>query len=67
VLEWKDFVPALNKNDIVLTPFCNEDEWEEKVKAMSRDEALNGLNEVTLTVLYNYHHNTISHTCVKAK
>jgi hypothetical protein len=43
-------VPALNKNDIVLTPFCNEDEWEEKVKAMSRDEALNGQNEVHNTI-----------------
>ncbi|KAG5179602.1 proline--tRNA ligase [Tribonema minus] len=45
VLEWADFVPALNKNDIVLTPFCNEGEWEEKVKAMSRDEALQGGSE----------------------
>ena len=32
VWEWKDFVPALNQNCIVLTPFCNEIEWEEQVK-----------------------------------
>lgn len=24
----------------MLTPFCNETEWEEKVKALSRQEAL---------------------------
>jgi len=45
VLKWEDFVPALNRNDIVLTPFCNEDEWEEKVKVMSREEALSGESE----------------------
>lgn len=28
------------RNDIVLTPFCNETEWEEKVKKLSRAEAL---------------------------
>ncbi|CAM9162431.1 unnamed protein product [Chrysoparadoxa australica] len=42
VREWKDFVPALEKGDIVLTPWCNDTEWEEKVKAMSREEALRG-------------------------
>ncbi|CAN0010404.1 unnamed protein product [Pylaiella littoralis] len=49
VTEWAEFVPALNRqvwtavsclNDIVLTPFCNETEWEEKVKKLSRAEAL---------------------------
>ncbi|CAB1108774.1 unnamed protein product [Ectocarpus sp. CCAP 1310/34] len=40
VTEWAEFVPALNRNDIVLTPFCNETEWEEKVKTLSRAEAL---------------------------
>eukprot|EP00904_Undaria_pinnatifida_P012991 jgi/Undpi1/8822/HiC_scaffold_25.g11284.m1 len=40
VTEWPQFVPALNRNDIVLTPFCNETEWEEKVKTLSRAEAL---------------------------
>lgn len=30
----------LARNDIVLTPFCNETEWEEKVKTLSRAEAL---------------------------
>ncbi|CAM9392531.1 unnamed protein product [Ascophyllum nodosum] len=40
VTEWSNFVPALNRNDIVLTPFCNETEWEDKVKKLSRAEAL---------------------------
>lgn len=33
-------VSSLFRNDIVLTPFCNETEWEEKVKSLSRAEAL---------------------------
>eukprot|EP00752_Nemacystus_decipiens_P005650 g5113.t1 len=49
VTEWADFVPALNRNDIVLTPFCNETEWEEKVKKLSRAEALNGEVEAETT------------------
>lgn len=40
VNEWKDFVPALQQNCMCLTPFCNELEWEEKVKDKSRTEAL---------------------------
>lgn len=32
VTEWRDFVPALNRNCLVLTPFCDQMEWEEKVK-----------------------------------
>jgi hypothetical protein len=32
VLKWEDFVPALEKDCLVLTPFCDEAEWEEKVK-----------------------------------
>eukprot|EP00604_Paraphysomonas_vestita_P002376 CAMPEP_0174819574 /NCGR_PEP_ID=MMETSP1107-20130205/2893_1 /TAXON_ID=36770 /ORGANISM="Paraphysomonas vestita, Strain GFlagA" /LENGTH=425 /DNA_ID=CAMNT_0016033333 /DNA_START=729 /DNA_END=2006 /DNA_ORIENTATION=+ len=42
VTEWKDFVPALNRHCLVLTPFCDQREWEEKVKKMSREEALSG-------------------------
>ena len=42
VYEWKDFVPALEKQCIVLTPFVNETEWEEEVKRKSREEALAG-------------------------
>lgn len=38
VTEWKDFIPALNNQCIVLTPFCNETEWEKKVKEKSRAE-----------------------------
>ena len=32
VMEWKDFVPALEKQCLVMTPFCDNREWEEKVK-----------------------------------
>ena len=32
VYEWKDFVPAIDAMNMVLTPFCDEMEWEEKVK-----------------------------------
>jgi len=40
VTEWKDFVPALQEGCMVLTPFCNELEWEETVKTKSREESL---------------------------
>ncbi|KAG6620843.1 proline-tRNA ligase [Phytophthora cinnamomi] len=40
VTEWKDFVPALQEGCMVLTPFCNEIEWEEVVKTKSREESL---------------------------
>ncbi|DBA03030.1 TPA: hypothetical protein N0F65_003218 [Lagenidium giganteum] len=40
VLEWKDFVPALQEGCMVLTPFCNETEFEELVKTKSREESL---------------------------
>ncbi|KAJ0402967.1 hypothetical protein P43SY_009224 [Pythium insidiosum] len=40
VTEWKDFVPALQQGCMVLTPFCNETEWEEIVKTKSREESL---------------------------
>lgn len=42
VTRWEDFVPALEKQCMVLTPFCDLTEWEEKVKKMSREEALKG-------------------------
>ncbi len=45
VMCWDDFVPALEKHDIVLAPFCDETEWEEKVKERSREEALYGGQE----------------------
>lgn len=35
VLKWEDFVPALEKDCLVLTPFCDLAEWEEKVKVCS--------------------------------
>ena len=32
VLKWEDFVPALERDCLVLTPFCDLAEWEDKVK-----------------------------------
>lgn len=32
VTSWAGFVPALEKNNLVLTPFCDIEEWEDKVK-----------------------------------
>eukprot|EP00595_Chromulina_sp_UTEXLB2642_P000775 CAMPEP_0196763590 /NCGR_PEP_ID=MMETSP1095-20130614/4390_1 /TAXON_ID=96789 ORGANISM="Chromulina nebulosa, Strain UTEXLB2642" /NCGR_SAMPLE_ID=MMETSP1095 /ASSEMBLY_ACC=CAM_ASM_000446 /LENGTH=685 /DNA_ID=CAMNT_0042117129 /DNA_START=9 /DNA_END=2063 /DNA_ORIENTATION=- len=49
VTKWEDFVPALEKQNLVLTPFCDITEWEEKVKKMSRDEALRGQAEAANT------------------
>lgn len=40
VTEWKDFVPALNRQCMVLTPFCDQREWEEKVKVSDTDPVL---------------------------
>ena len=40
VTKWEDFIPALNEKKLVMTPFCVEDEWEEKVKKMSREQEL---------------------------
>eukprot|EP01040_Poterioochromonas_malhamensis_P004374 gene4374-4688_t len=45
VREWKDFVPNLERKCLVLTPFCDIAEWEEKVKKMSKEEALRGAIE----------------------
>ena len=39
------FVPALDKKMMVLTPFCDEEEWEDKVKDMSKEESLKLLGE----------------------
>lgn len=32
VTKWNDFVPALERQCMVLTPFCDLPEWEDKVK-----------------------------------
>jgi len=45
VMKWAEFVPALETGSLVLTPFCDQMEWEENVKKMSRDEALRGAFE----------------------
>lgn len=45
VYEWKDFVPALEQSCLILTPFCDETEWEETVKTRSREESLAGATE----------------------
>jgi len=49
VTDWADFVPALERHCLVLTPFCDEAEWEDKVKKMSREEALRGGAEAATT------------------
>ena len=36
VLTWEDFVPALEKDCMVLTPFCDLAEWEDMVKVCAR-------------------------------
>lgn len=42
VIDWKGFVPELEKNNLVLTPWCGgeNEEWEEWVKKTSREESL---------------------------
>jgi len=42
VTEWKDFVPNLELNNLVLTPWCGGEhqDWEEWVKNKSREESL---------------------------
>jgi len=47
VTEWSDFVPNLEKNNLVLTPWCGGEfkDWEDWVKAKSREESLNSRGE----------------------
>ena len=47
VTEWKDFVPNLEKGNLILTPWCgpDEEEWEEHVKEKSKAEAMKGETE----------------------
>lgn len=45
VLTWEEFVPTLDSKWMALTPFCNELEWEEKVKDLSREESLKRAGE----------------------
>lgn len=42
VTEWKDFVPNLEKHNLVLAPWCGGEhqEWEEWVKEKSREESM---------------------------
>jgi prolyl-tRNA synthetase len=42
VTDWKDFVPNLELNNLVLTPWCGGEhqDWEEWVKDKSREESL---------------------------
>ncbi|CAL6395963.1 unnamed protein product [Bathycoccus prasinos] len=42
VTEWKDFVPALDKKKMVLTPWCETKESEEEVKKRSSEESEGG-------------------------
>lgn len=34
VTKWADFVPAIDRGCVVLTPFCDLAEWEDKVKVV---------------------------------
>jgi prolyl-tRNA synthetase len=45
ITEWKDFVPNLEKNNLILTPWIGGEhtDWEEWVKAKSREESLANL------------------------
>mmetsp|Transcript_11916 Transcript_11916/g.28539 ORF Transcript_11916/g.28539 Transcript_11916/m.28539 type:complete len:711 (+) Transcript_11916:317-2449(+) len=47
VTEWKDFVPNLELNNLVLTPWCGGEhkDWEEWVKKTSREESLKARGE----------------------
>jgi prolyl-tRNA synthetase len=45
VMEWKDFVPALLKGNMCLTPWCNDETEEDNVKDKSKEEALAGEEE----------------------
>ena len=47
VTEWKDFVPNLELNNLVLTPWCGGEhqDWEEWVKTTSREESLKARGE----------------------
>jgi prolyl-tRNA synthetase len=42
ITEWKDFVPNLEKHNLVLTPWCGGEhqDWEDWVKKTSREESL---------------------------
>ena len=41
----KDFVPNLLKGNMLLTPWCNEEDQEDVVKDWSKEEALKGEQE----------------------
>jgi prolyl-tRNA synthetase len=47
VTEWKDFVPNLELNNLVLTPWCGpeHEDWEEWVKKTSKEESLKNRGE----------------------
>lgn len=47
VTDWKDFVPNLELNNLVLTPWCGgeHEDWEEWVKNTSREESLKNRGE----------------------
>lgn len=42
ITQWKDFVPNLERNNLVMTPWCGGEhtDWEEWVKNKSREESL---------------------------
>lgn len=42
---WEDFMTAVNGRNIVLTPWCDEGQEEERVKEKSKDESLKQMQE----------------------
>mmetsp|Transcript_55509 Transcript_55509/g.84014 ORF Transcript_55509/g.84014 Transcript_55509/m.84014 type:complete len:310 (+) Transcript_55509:2-931(+) len=45
VMKWDEFVPALDSGCMCMTPFCDEEEWEETAKKRSKEEKLAGESE----------------------
>ena len=39
-MNWKDFIVGLEADCMVLTPFCDDGEWEEKVKVSTSSRSI---------------------------
>lgn len=50
VLDWDGFVPALDRNHMVLTPWCEDTESEEEVKRRSGEASAEGGAAKTLCI-----------------
>ena len=45
VTNWNEFMDALNKKDICLAPWCEDEECEDKIKEVSKEESLKAMEE----------------------